>query len=230
MRGWIWSAVGDSPRNCNRVSKLATTTLIVVVAAVVAVMGGLAFAQKAKAPAQTPIEVPHATATAPLHPVTIQRPAGPPRVHTGATNYHGQAVTVACGTCHATSPPNARTRSSAELDQFHQGLKYAHGELTCLSCHNATNYDTLRLADGRGLEFTDVMTLCGQCHGPQLRDYRHGAHGGMTGYWDLSRGPRTRNNCVNCHDPHSPKYPLARPVFPPRDRISVPVKTPAVKH
>lgn len=200
------------------------------VAAVVTVLGGLAFAQKAKPSASTAGEVPRVDSAASLHPVTIQRPAGPPRVNTGTTNFHGQAVTVACGTCHTTTQPNARTHSAAALVQFHQGLKYAHGELTCLSCHNPSNYDTLRLADGRSVEFTDVMALCGQCHGSQLRDYQHGAHGGMTGYWDLSRGPRTRNNCVNCHDPHSPKYPLARPVFPPRDRISVPGKPPAANH
>ena len=230
MRGWNRAVGGGSVRHRNRVSKLSTTTWTVAVAAVVAVAGGMAFAQKSKAPAQAAGEIPRVASAAPLHPVTIQRPAGPPRVNTGTTNFHGQAVTVACGTCHATTQPNARTHTSAELDQFHQGLKYAHGELNCLSCHNATNYDTLRLADGRSVEFADVMTLCGQCHGSQLRDYQHGAHGGMTGYWDLSRGPRTRNNCVNCHDPHSPKYPLARPVFPPRDRISVPVKAAAANH
>jgi hypothetical protein len=229
MRGWKRAVGGGSARYRNRVSKLSTTTWTVAVAAVVAVAGGMAFAQKTKATAQAAGEI-RRVASAPLHPVTIQQPAGPPRVNTGTTNFHGQVVTVACGTCHATTQPNARTHTSVELDQFHQGLKYAHGELTCLSCHNSTNYDTLRLADGRSVEFTDVMTLCGQCHGSQLRDYQHGAHGGMTGYWDLSRGPRTRNNCVNCHDPHSPKYPLARPVFPPRDRISVPVKAPAANH
>jgi hypothetical protein len=64
-----------------------------------------------------------------------------------------------------------------------------------------------------------VMDLCGQCHGPQARDYAHGAHGGMTGYWDLSRGPRERNNCIDCHDPHAPAFPKVRPVFAPKDRF-----------
>jgi formate-dependent nitrite reductase cytochrome c552 subunit len=212
------------------VSRISTTTWALVAATGAAVVAGAAFVQKAKPLASISSAASLAASATPLHPVTIQRPAGPPRVNTSTTNFHGQAVTVACGTCHTTTQPNARTRTSAALVQFHQGLKYAHGELTCLSCHNPSDYDTLRLADGRSVDFTDVMTLCGQCHGPQLRDYQHGAHGGMTGYWDLSRGPRTRNNCVNCHDPHSPKYPLARPVFPPRDRISVPVKASAANH
>lgn len=131
---------------------------------------------------------------------------------------------VSCSSCHTTTKPNLETSSAADLDQFHQGLKYQHGNLTCLSCHNSSNYDTLRMADTRTVEFTDVMTLCSQCHGPQRRDYDRGLHGGMNGYWDRTRGGRTRNNCITCHDPHTPVYPLVMPVLPPRDRISVPAK------
>ncbi len=156
------------------------------------------------------------------HPVTIKLGPDCPRVLTGANDARGVPVTVACSTCHATTKPVVETHSPAELDQFHQGLKYQHGNLTCLSCHNSTNYDTLRLADGRSVEFRDVMTLCSQCHGPQRRDYDHGSHGGMNGFWDLTKGPRVRNNCVNCHDAHSPKLPQVLPVLPPRDRLSVP--------
>jgi len=157
----------------------------------------------------------------PLHPVVIKRIAGPPRVATGLTNFHGQPVMASCSTCHATTKPNIDTRSTADLDQFHQGLKYVHGNLTCLSCHNASDYDTLRMADSRPVEFAEVMTLCSQCHGPQRRDYNMGLHGGMHGHWDLTKGGRARNTCINCHDPHSPAFPLVMPVFPPRDRISV---------
>ena len=73
------------------------------------------------------------------------------------------------------------------------------------------------VATGEPLPMTEVVTLCAQCHGPQYRDFKAGAHGGMTGYWDLSRGDRTRNNCVSCHDPHSPKYAGGHPVMPPRN-------------
>jgi formate-dependent nitrite reductase cytochrome c552 subunit len=159
-----------------------------------------------------------------LHPVVIKHPAGPPQVRTSLTNFQGQPVLVSCSSCHTTTKPNLDTRRTEDLDQFHQGLKYDHGNLTCLSCHNSGNYDTLRLADTRTVEFVDVMTLCSQCHGPQRRDYDRGLHGGMNGHWDLTRGGRTRNNCITCHDPHQPVYPLVMPVLPPRDRISVPAK------
>jgi hypothetical protein len=102
--------------------------------------------------------------------------------------------------------------------EFHQDLHYAHGGLSCLSCHDAGNYDSLRRADGRLIAFPQAaQQLCTQCHGTQARDYERGAHGGMRGYWDLSRGERTRNSCIDCHDPHAPGYPAVSPVFPPQD-------------
>ncbi len=157
-----------------------------------------------------------------LFPVTIRKPAGPPRVVTAVKDAHGALVTVACSTCHATRLPNAENRTVKDLDEFHGGMAFSHGTVSCLSCHNPNDYDSLKLADGRRVEFTDVMTLCGQCHGPQLKDYEHGAHGGMNGYWDLTRGPRTKNNCVDCHNPHAPQFPKMQPTFKPRDRFLEP--------
>jgi hypothetical protein len=154
-----------------------------------------------------------------LHPVVIRVPDGPPMIATGEKDLHGNPIKVRCATCHALQKPNMTLNDGKDLTLFHQGLKLQHGGLTCVSCHNPNNYDELRLADGRPLPYRDVMQLCGQCHGPQLRDYTHGAHGGMTGYWDLSKGPRQRNNCIDCHDPHAPTYPKVQPVFPPRDRF-----------
>jgi formate-dependent nitrite reductase cytochrome c552 subunit len=168
-------------------------------------------------PTSRPAEVTNASKFA----VVINRPPGPPQVATGQTNFHGQPVFASCVACHTTTKPNLESRRTEDLDQFHQGLKYNHGNLTCLSCHNSTDYDTLRLADTRSVEFSDSMTLCSQCHGPQRRDYDRGLHGGMNGHWDLTRGGRTRNTCINCHDPHTPKFPQVLPVLSPRDRVSV---------
>ena len=176
------------------------------------------FAGDPKAPEPAP------PASKPAGTFTTQIRVGPatPRVDTGTKDAQGNAVTVSCSTCHTTTKPNRATNSAAQLKQFHQGLKYNHGNLTCISCHNDANYDQLRLADGRALEFPETMTLCSQCHGQKRIDYDHGAHGGMNGYWDLKRGGRTRNTCVNCHDPHWPTPPLVIPVLQPRDRLSVP--------
>lgn len=149
----------------------------------------------------------------------IRKPVGPPMVHSGLTDPHGQPVMINCNTCHATKSPNNDLRLGASLTEFHQGLKGQHGNLTCVSCHNPQDgYQSLRLADGKLVPYVEVMQLCAQCHGPQYRDYQHGAHGGMTGYWDLTKGPRQRNNCIDCHDPHHPKYPVVRPAQGPQDR------------
>ena len=156
-----------------------------------------------------------------VYPVEINQPKGAPTVRTDVTDPDGRMIDVACSTCHATLEPSVATRRADQLDEFHEGLTMEHGELTCLSCHNPANYDQLRRADGTSVEYPRVMDLCAQCHGPQHRDYQNGSHGGMTGHWDLTRGPRQRNNCVDCHDAHAPKYPMMQPVFPPHDRIVV---------
>ena len=140
-------------------------------------------------------------------------------VKTAHLDSQGKPVFVRCATCHAVNEPNRTTHTGEELKAFHQGLKYQHGKLTCVSCHHEKDYDSLRGADNRKIPFANVMELCSQCHGPQARDYAHGAHGGMTGHWDLTKGTRSRNNCVDCHDPHHPAYPKVQPVFPPKDRF-----------
>lgn len=152
------------------------------------------------------------------YPVVIRSGPATPTVLTAALSYNGVPAEVGCATCHSTKTPQVATHAGEDLKEFHQGLHYAHGGQSCLSCHNATNYDTLRKADGTTVAFPNVRELCAQCHGPQHRDYLHGTHGGMNGYWDLTRGPRQRNTCSDCHDPHAPAFPQLMPVFPPRDR------------
>jgi formate-dependent nitrite reductase cytochrome c552 subunit len=157
-----------------------------------------------------------------LHPVVVRVPSGSPVVPTGTVDEKGRPVIVACATCHATKAANAVAKLGTPLKFFHQGLIGEHGNLSCASCHNpADGYASLRLADGKSVPYVDVMTLCAQCHGPQFRDYQHGAHGGMTGHWDLVKGGRVRNNCIHCHDPHSPKYPTVMPAPGPNDRLQI---------
>jgi formate-dependent nitrite reductase cytochrome c552 subunit len=182
---------------------------------------GILLAGTESRPGTVPAPATTASAAPAPFPVVINRRPGPPQIAIGQTNFLGQPVMASCASCHTTTKPDLDTRRAEDLDQFHQGLTYKHGNLTCLSCHNATDYETLRLADTRPVAFADSMTLCSQCHGPQRRDYDQGLHGGMNGHWDLTRGGRTRNTCVNCHDPHAPAFPTVMPVLAPRDRISV---------
>ena len=139
-------------------------------------------------------------------------PIGPPDVH-------GDPTVAACTTCHEGDAGRPLPADAGGIAGPHTGLRLVHGTLSCAACHHPTQRESLRLADGREIALTDARTLCSQCHGPQARDYAHGAHGGMRGYWDLERGPRTRNHCVSCHDPHAPAFGSFRPAPGPRDRF-----------
>lgn len=192
--------------------------LVIFVASTILLLVGMFFQPSLNFPTTTPSTAGSGSSDE-MHPVQIRTLEGPPRVLTGMTGPDGLPVTAACSTCHSTRQPNSQTRSGDSLKEFHQGLKMGHGQLSCLSCHNPDDYDTLHLADGKAVQYQNVMQLCAQCHGPQYRDYLHGSHGGMTGYWDRTKGPRQRNNCVDCHDAHSPAYPQFNPVFPPKDHF-----------
>jgi hypothetical protein len=129
---------------------------------------------------------------------------------------------VRCETCHALRTDSPTPSSMEALQRFHRGQRLVHGQLTCGACHAVGQPPQLKLADGVLLPTSDALRLCTQCHGPQFRDYQHGAHGGMNGHWDLSRGPRIKNHCVDCHDPHTPALEAVQPMPPPRDRFFEP--------
>lgn len=163
-----------------------------------------------------------ATPNAKQYPVIINKPSGPPRIELVGSDPQGRTGSVACSTCHSVRPPNPKNVSAASLHEFHLGMTFDHGTIACYACHNPDDADMLRMADGSSLAYQDVMTLCSQCHGTQATAYAHGAHGGMNGSWDLSRGPQTKNNCVDCHDPHAPSYPKMIVQFKPKDRFHSP--------
>jgi hypothetical protein len=157
----------------------------------------------------------------PLYPVHVRQPATLGVLDTSQESATGTPMGIACVTCHGAGVRAPLVERSAAA-VFHVGVTLDHADLPCAACHDPLDRTRLRLADGSRIEFAEVMRLCGQCHGPQQRDYDHGAHGGMRGYWDLSRGPRERNSCVVCHSPHQPAYPQVIPAPPPRDRFLKP--------
>lgn len=123
---------------------------------------------------------------------------------------------TACTVCHGPTPEETWDLPKGEA--FHTDVETTHGELSCDQCHSPRDRTQLHLADATLVPLLKVYDLCAQCHGSQARDFRNGAHGGMTGYWDLSQGSRVRNNCVDCHAPHAPAFEKFTPVLPPRDR------------
>jgi hypothetical protein len=118
-----------------------------------------------------------------------------------------------CSECHAEMETNPERR---ELVDFHDDIEFKHDEKNrwCLDCHDADNRDMLHSAGGELIDFKESYKLCGQCHGPKLRDWEAGIHGRRTGYWN---GQKQYLLCTHCHDPHSPKYKSMKPEPPPKE-------------
>lgn len=115
-----------------------------------------------------------------------------------------------CSDCHEDEPTNRVVR---QLEDDHEDIALAHGDLWCLHCHDADDRDHLHLADGRLLEFADSWQLCVQCHGQQKEPWRAGVHGKRTGHW---WGAKEVWTCVSCHSPHAPHFQPIEPKPPPK--------------
>lgn len=127
---------------------------------------------------------------------------------------HDEPLLYPCMDCHADEVANPTRR---ELTDMHDDVVLKHGPPSrwCLDCHDLNDRDKLKLASGEHVEFVESTRLCAQCHGEQLDDWRLGVHGKVTGNIFDTRIYRT---CVECHDPHQPKFkarkPLPAPVRP----------------
>lgn len=121
-----------------------------------------------------------------------------------------------CDECHADMAPKARRK----LTEAHTEIKLSHGPKTrwCYDCHNKKPRNTLRLASGAPVDFKKSHLLCGQCHGPKLRDWRLGLHGKRFGNW---RGMKCNLLCAHCHNPHAPRFKGIRPLPPPTKPIHI---------
>lgn len=121
-----------------------------------------------------------------------------------------------CSDCHDESMKTNRDRRAMEDD--HEELEIAHGDLWCLQCHAADDRDSLQLSDGTPVGFEESWKLCTQCHGKRLEEWRSGVHGKRTGHW---WGPKEYRTCIACHDPHAPHFKPLEPLPPPvpPDRI-----------
>jgi hypothetical protein len=116
-----------------------------------------------------------------------------------------------CTQCHADAPDPTR-RELAFHDEIQARFRHDAEHRWCLDCHDAANRDVLRLASGAPVPFAESYRLCGQCHGDKYRDWRAGVHGKRVGRWD---GKKTYLLCVNCHDPHAPRFAPVKPEPPP---------------
>ena len=116
-----------------------------------------------------------------------------------------------CNECHGDMEVNKERRV---LEDFHSEIKLIHAgsRQWCLDCHNPDDRDKLRLIDGSTITFEKSYYLCGQCHGTIFRDWKSGVHGKRTGEWN---GKKLYRLCVQCHNPHQPRFKPLKPKPPP---------------
>ncbi len=121
-----------------------------------------------------------------------------------------------CVACHEErkAPASCETCHKEIREPQHKDVVLHHAEgHHCLDCHHEGDRDYLRLANGQKVPFEESYRVCGQCHGPNLRDWKQGLHGKRTGMWD---GERQYLLCVHCHrNPHAPRFPSMVPDPPP---------------
>ncbi len=127
--------------------------------------------------------------------------------------------TYNCMDCHKLFP--ARWHYDDRPFNEHRDIKLDHGNNRfCLNCHHPTNRNAFVDYDGAEIAESDVVKLCAKCHGTIYRDWQAGVHGRSNGYWEVRLGTKTKLRCIQCHDPHSPKFkemtPLAPLRYPPR--------------
>lgn len=118
-----------------------------------------------------------------------------------------------CSECHKDLVPNPKRRELVDMhDSISSIFNHDKENRWCLDCHDMRNRDYLKLASGALLDFKESYKLCGQCHGDKLRDWKVGVHGKRTGEWN---GEKEYLLCVNCHNPHAPKFKELKPEPPP---------------
>lgn len=120
--------------------------------------------------------------------------------------------TYNCMECHKLLQP--RWHYDRPLNE-HKDIKLDHGNNRfCLNCHHPTNRNAFVDYDGSEIPEADVVLLCAKCHGTTYRDWKAGVHGRQNGYWNATLGQKTRLRCIQCHDPHSPKFKPMTPLAP----------------
>ncbi|MCM5663912.1 cytochrome c3 family protein [Galbibacter mesophilus] len=110
-----------------------------------------------------------------------------------------------CTECHA--KPLAEMRDpEVLLPRSHWDIEIVHGDaktMNCLTCHSGANMNNLHSLTGEAISFNKSYQVCAQCHTSQFKDWKGGAHGKNISGW---APPRAINSCVNCHNPHQPKF------------------------
>lgn len=149
-------------------------------------------------PFQTPVTSPDLVPTSVIDPTPVRQPSLSAVYTLGKFTYR-------CNECHRSTPtPYAAGHGLTK----HADVFLSHGiNARCLNCHHPVNRETFVDDFGQEIPWDQPQLLCTKCHGPVYRDWQHGSHGRINGYWDTSQGEQIRLKCIECHDPHHPPFP-----------------------
>lgn len=111
-----------------------------------------------------------------------------------------------CTECH--NDFTSAQRQNAEIPEHAKiNAGFDHGLNTfCVNCHHPTDRSAYVAHDGSVIPSTDPALLCSKCHGPTYREWQVGIHGRQNGSWERDNPARTKLLCIQCHDPHQPKF------------------------
>ena len=115
-----------------------------------------------------------------------------------------------CTSCH-TQPLNLMNQAGNKRAHWDIELKHAPDVVECLTCHDSRKLDVLTLIRGSQIDFDQSYRVCAQCHFNQFNDWVGGAHGKRLGGW---APPRIIMTCVQCHNPHQPRWNKRWPAHP----------------
>ena len=122
-----------------------------------------------------------------------------------------QITSYKCTECH--SEPLEKLRlENKDKKAAHWNIKLSHAgpeTMNCNTCHTGSDMDNLQILTNSSIDFNYSYKVCSQCHQKQFKDWKGGAHGKQLGGW---APPRVSNTCVNCHNPHNPKFEKRWPV------------------
>ncbi len=146
-----------------------------------------------------------------IHPTVDQANFSQKPARTPALNpiYVKDGYSYRCNDCHSVLEPSDVQKSYISA---HPDVILEHGANNyCTTCHSPDNRERLLDINGYDVAFDQSHKSCLQCHGPIYRDWEAGVHGRMNDYWDTERGPTRKLTCVECHNPHQPKFPDMQP-------------------
>ncbi len=195
---------------------------VVVLAAVAASAGLSQWLQAAEVTGQAAV----APASQPVLPVVARPPAEQPPVGLASDTHLDKTPprrtvgldlirngwTYNCMECHTLIA--AKWHYDRPVNE-HRDIALEHGNNRfCLNCHHPTNRNAFVDYDGAEIAERDVVQLCAKCHGTTYRDWQAGVHGRSNGFWQAGAGEKTKLRCIQCHDPHRPKFQAMKPLAP----------------